>query len=563
MGDRQQTRRSYLTTVASIGALGSAIPEAGASQTGSTAVSSGETYRIEAVHSDLVLDVEGGSTANDAGVQQWGWWSGTHQQWHVQHVGDGEYRLINDRSGKALTVNEETDGHGARVEQWDWLDRPSQRFRIEHVADGEYRLENVGSGLTLDIDGGSTGHGAKLQQWGWGGNANQRFRFEQVSGADDGPGSPTETLSHFAPGDGFATAADWLDDDTRVIKVTELSRNALAEAVNASGPRVVVFEVGGVIDLAERWLSVENDELFLAGQTAPSPGITLVRGQLSIDANDCVVQHIRSKPGDAGNERDWTPDAINTGDGTSNNVVDHCTATWSVDEVMSVGYGTDRTTFSNNLIAEGLHDASGASPHSAGTLVGNDAADVALLGNVWAHSDNRQPRLKTGTRSVVVNNVVAAGNEVTNLDDDAAASIVGNSYLRTPASSDDAVVEHGDAYLADNASEIPGPFTDDVTRLESRPLWPDDVTAMPSQYVLDHAVANAGARPADRTSHDRRLVDDVRQRTGSIIDSQDEVGGYPTLERTDRSLSVPDSGLREWLAQWARAVEDPYAGPPA
>ncbi|MDF9747146.1 RICIN domain-containing protein [Natrinema salsiterrestre] len=523
----------------------------------------GETYRIEAAHSGLVLDVEGGSTANGGAVQQWGWWRGENQKWHVQRVGDGdEYRLINDYTGKALTIDGGTDGHGAAVEQWDWLDRPRQRFRIEHVTGDRYRIENVGSGLVLDVTGGSTNHGASLQQWGWGNSANQHFRFTEVSDGGDDSGSAAEPESHFAPDDGFATAAEWLDDDTRVIRVTELTREALAAAVNASGPRVVVFEVGGVIDLEEQWLTVENDKLFLAGQTAPSPGITLVRGQFSIGANDCIVQHIRSKPGDAGNERDWTPDAINTGHGTSNNVIDHCTATWSVDEVMSVGYRTDRTTLSNNLIAEGLHDASGPYPHSAGTLVGDDATDVALLGNVWAQSDNRQPRLKSGTRSVAVNNVIAAGNEVTNLDDDAVADIVGNTYRRTPYSSEDYVIQHGRAYLADNTSDVNAPLTGDVTELESRPLWPDSLDALPNRYVLDHAVVNAGARPADRTPHDRRLIDDVQQQSGAIIDSQEEVGGYPTLEETAHSLSVPDTGLREWLAQWARAVEDPYAEPP-
>ena len=89
----------------------------------------------------------------------------------------------------------------------------------------------------------------------------------------------------------------------KVIRVTNLDAagpGSLRAALEADGPRIVVFEVGGVIDLDRKSLSVTKPFLTLAGQTAPSPGITIVRGALSIATHDVLVQHIRVRPGDAG-----------------------------------------------------------------------------------------------------------------------------------------------------------------------------------------------------------------------------------------------------------------------
>ncbi|QRV17982.1 hypothetical protein JMJ58_23660 (plasmid) [Haloterrigena salifodinae] len=71
-------------------------------------------------------------------------------------------------------------------------------------------------------------------------------------------------------------------------------------------------------------------------------------------------------------------------------------------------------------------------------------------------------------------------------------------------------------------------------------------------------LSGVGARPA----HDERILKHVCEGTGAIIDSQEDVGGYPDFEEMTHALDVPDNGLDEWLAQWARAVEDPAASPP-
>ena len=199
-------------------------------------------------------------------------------------------------------------------------------------------------------------------------------------GRSTGGDAPIEGASHFDPGDGFADAAPWLDDSTPVIKVTEPTREQLERAVGVEGERLVVFETSGTVDLGGEQLSVINDKLYLAGQTAPSPGITLVGGRFSLQASDCVIQHVRIRKGTRGPQGEGPSDALQTGDETTGNVLDHLTATWGIDETLSVGYRTTETTVSNCLIAEALRFPSPDQDTHYGTLVGDNSKDVALMG---------------------------------------------------------------------------------------------------------------------------------------------------------------------------------------
>jgi pectate lyase len=121
-----------------------------------------------------------------------------------------------------------------------------------------------------------------------------------------------------------------------IIRVTTLAPEgpgSLLEALAKKGPRTVVFEVGGVIDLERREVRISEPYLTIAGQTAPMPGITLIRGGLIIATHDVVVRHIRIRPGSAGlPERGGDFDAITTVRGAHDVIVDHCSLTWATDE---------------------------------------------------------------------------------------------------------------------------------------------------------------------------------------------------------------------------------------
>ncbi|HEX6833486.1 MAG TPA: hypothetical protein VF132_08130, partial [Rudaea sp.] len=89
----------------------------------------------------------------------------------------------------------------------------------------------------------------------------------------------------------------------RIVRVTTLAADgvgSLAAAIEQTGPRIVVFEVGGVIDLSGHALKIRNPFLTIAGQTAPSPGITLIRGGIDVDTHNVVIRHLRVRTGEAG-----------------------------------------------------------------------------------------------------------------------------------------------------------------------------------------------------------------------------------------------------------------------
>jgi len=123
------------------------------------------------------------------------------------------------------------------------------------------------------------------------------------------------------------------------------------------------------------------------------------------------------------------------------------------------------------------------------------------------------------------------------------------------------------AYHRDNVTADPaldGQSFAEVPSTGSPPLWPSGLSELPAGDVERHNLANAGARPADRTGNDQRIIQEISDRAGNDrLDSpydywvghHDEVGGYPSLPVNTHSLSVSDSGLRDWLAEGERRRE--------
>src|SRR5205823_89168 len=164
-----------------------------------------------------------------------------------------------------------------------------------------------------------------------------------------------------------------------VIPITTLApdgEGSLRRALDDPRPRLVVFEVGGVIDLRGASLTVRHPHLIVAGQTAPDPGITLIRGALTVETSHVRIEHIAVRSGNAAAD-----DALGARRGSSGPVYDvvfdHCSATWAVDENLSVSGPADLVsetshdvTLRSCLIAEGLsHSVHPKGEHSKGTLI--------------------------------------------------------------------------------------------------------------------------------------------------------------------------------------------------
>ncbi|WDI30082.1 hypothetical protein PUV54_08940 [Hyphococcus flavus] len=369
-----------------------------------------------------------------------------------------------------------------------------------------------------------------------------------------------------------------------VIKVTTLASDgpgSLRDAINTEGPRIIVFEVGGVIDLQKSTLSITEPFVTIAGQTAPSPGITLIRGGIDVRSHDVIIQHLRIRPGDVGEPRasGWGEDAISTVS-AYNVIVDHCSLTWATDENLSASgprftgdtpkdwrNGTSHNiTFSNNIIAEGLADSTHPKfEHSKGSLIHDNVSKLLIYGNLYAHNYERSALFKGGVHGAMINNFIydpgprAIHYNLQALEwgdvpfETGQMTLIGNVLRGGPSTPADLpmVMLGGDGdlalYMRDNVAvdeygrplPVTGRYTTSAAKIVevAEPLdLPDNVTPWPSNLVEQHVLANAGARPWDRDAHDVRVLANAAEGRGWIIDSQEEVGGYPEMAETGREF---------------------------
>lgn len=387
----------------------------------------------------------------------------------------------------------------------------------------------------------------------------------------------------------------------RVIKVTNLGANgegSLRAALEAAGPRIVVFEVGGLIDWRKETVKITHGRLTLAGETAPSPGVTIIRGTLLVEAPDLILRHVRVRLGDGGDLKtpDWEADSISTNGARVKNVLfDHVSTSWSIDENLSVSGPREKdgtssfVTIRHCIIAEGLDKSTHPKgPHSKGTLIHDFVHDVAIVGNFYAHDFNRNPLLKPNSTAFQANNLVYdpgsaamhfayVPNEYTVIPHPMLPprlTSIGN-VVRLGRSSEprlrSAFSGVGKLYQRDNRfydragtlvwSGTDGDrlrLADEKVQMVGQPMdAPRDFTPLPSSLTEAYVLKNAGARPKDRDSVDQRIVQDYLNRAGKVIDSQDEVGGYPKVAPTQRKLEVPKdpAELDAWLAGYLKTVE--------
>lgn len=344
-----------------------------------------------------------------------------------------------------------------------------------------------------------------------------------------------------------------------VLRVTNLNDSgpgSLRAAVEADGPRTVVFDIGGTIRLASP-LRIREPRITIAGQTAPGDGITL-RGQpLIVSADDVVVRYIRSRLGD---ENGVEADAV-TIDRGQRIILDHISASWSVDETLSIGSRDrviDDVTVQWSIISESLNlSAHSKGDHGYGSLIrAGRGADITFHHNLWASHRARMPRPgnyltpdqdSEGARFVFINNVFYNwGGERAgyNADDDpptvSTYAFVANAYRRGPDSTGGVIFEEESslarAWFEANSLDGIVP-TDPLSLVEGgeRDGYP---LAVRPDWALPHATSAATAETAvlsdagasrTRDAVDLRVIATVLDGTGRIIDSQDEVGGWPDL----------------------------------
>ena len=391
--------------------------------------------------------------------------------------------------------------------------------------------------------------------------------------------------------------------EAKVLTVTTLrpeGAGSLRAALREKGPALVVFEVGGVIDLAGRSLEISNSFIFVAGETAPPPGVTLIRGSLLIEADHVIVRHLAVRPGDGGPElktraSGWQPDGI-TVDRAQRPVHDvliqNCSATWAVDENMSVSgprdvrpsSGPEATahdvTLRDNLSAEALLNSTHAKgPHSMGLLVHDGIRGVTISGNLFASNRERNPRLKGGVVASVIGNVIynwgsaavgvgARGNE--EVLEGVKAVVKDNVAIAGPDTKGRVLVRAVDpgasveaaGNLALTAAGAALKELDASITPTTFPTVPADPPAAPREPpanasdTISAVLRGAGFRPAERDPIDRRIIESVILGSGRIIDSQSQVEGYPKRAESRHSVAAPPGGpeRKAWLGGLMRSL---------
>lgn len=372
-----------------------------------------------------------------------------------------------------------------------------------------------------------------------------------------------------------------------VVFVTNLNNDghgSLRWAVEQEGPRTIVFKVSGTIELKDR-LNILHPYITIAGQTAPGDGICLKGETLRIGTNDVIIRYIRVRLGDGkhGEGSKQGKDGISISVG-KNIIIDHCSTSWSLDEVLSTS--SKKSTLTNVtvqwcFITEGLN----VDGHGFGSLIrGTGGAKYSYLHNLYAHNHGRNPRPGNyninpydkdpdGLLLDFRNNLIynwggkhagynADKISVTHLN------YVGN-YLITGEDSEITGIAYSTgspynrAYFADNYynGKLPKSPWDMVKYRKSwteaevqaykqdKPFETGPVGIEGAKSAYLRILETGGAYLPKRDGADLRIVNDVKQRKGRIVKSQEDVGGWPKL------ISMPalEDSDRDGIAdEWER-----------
>jgi hypothetical protein len=370
----------------------------------------------------------------------------------------------------------------------------------------------------------------------------------------------------------------------KVVKVTNLNDagpGSLRAAISEVGPRTVIFSISGTIVLATP-LVIRNPNITIAGQTAPGGGITLAGNELRISTSEVIIRYIRSRHGDVSGVEG---DAISLTAGR-NIIIDHCSASWSTDETLSVSQHMttgpdqlDKVTVQWSIISESLDQSvHSKGAHGYGTLVrGSAGSRYSFHHNLWAHHRARMPRpgnfaeAKDDPRGPIfdfTNNVFynwgGGSNDGSgyNVDETAISryNFRANSYRQGPNSRTAlAFVEsapNARAHFLGNAMNGQSVDTNTIVKLKrasegyhsATPFETEHLEAASALFAEVQVLARAGASKS-RDSIDRRIIQEVRSRTGRIINSQSDVGGWPQLTT---GTALPDRDGDGMPDNWER-----------
>ncbi|MCG2613813.1 pectate lyase [Terrimonas sp. NA20] len=365
----------------------------------------------------------------------------------------------------------------------------------------------------------------------------------------------------------------------RVYVVSNLEddgEGSLRQAVEAKHPRIVVFAVSGTIHLKSRLLIAKN--VTIAGQTAPEDGICIADHPVSLNGDNIIVRYLRFRMGDRYQNKGMidgagADDAFG-GNRKKNIVIDHCSISWSTDEVFSV-YGGDSTTLQWNIISEPLnysyHFETGDKDfehHGYGGIWGG--RHLSAHHNLLAHCVSRNPRFngvrtkEDAERVDYRNNVIYNwGHNNVYGGEGGQYNLVNNYYKYGPATSksvqsrivnpsrqEKPFIDFGQFYVngnyVDGAKDVSannllgvhmgkGFEQEKGKAVVSTSFESIEIPGQSAKEAYECILQCAGASFPVRDTLDARIINDVKNRTGRMIDVQ---GGYPHGTPYEQTISA-------------------------
>jgi pectate lyase len=377
-----------------------------------------------------------------------------------------------------------------------------------------------------------------------------------------------------------------------VTSLEDAGPGTLREACNAVGPRIVVFNVAGTIHLKNR-IRVRAPYITIAGQTAPGDGICVRGATFCVDTHDVVLRHLRFRRGETNvANRD---DALG-GNPVGNVIVDHCSASWGLDENLSMyrhmykpkdgdkelKLPTVNITIQWCISSEALDTYN----HAFGSTIGGH--NSTFHHNLWACNTGRNPSIGMDGDFTFVNNVLYNWRHrtVDGGDQNSRYNIINNYYKPGPITPESAVRhrvlrpdgrrpdktsprEWGKAYVAGNVVEGNESVTRDnwaggvqidgeddpkliLPRVRvDKPFPMAEVPLQTASEAYDSVLAHAGATLPKRDAVDRRVIEQVRKGTApadtkqGIITDVKQVGGYPEY-KGDPAKDSDGDGIPDW-----------------
>ncbi|MCR9159156.1 MAG: polysaccharide lyase family 1 protein [Nannocystaceae bacterium] len=420
---------------------------------------------------------------------------------------------------------------------------------------------------------------------------------DETSGVDTDPKTNTDDSPLLA----FPGAVGFGRDTVggrggQVVHVTSLDDSGpgtLREALALEGPRTIIFRVSGTIAL-DSTIRIEHSNVTIAGQSAPGGGIALRHSGVSgfgtplidVTASEVIIRHLRLRRGPSA-EGECCGDAM-TLLGSQNVVIDHCSMSWSTDETFNT-WPASWVTIQDSIFSEALREASHEEEgeiqsHALSMLLGNGSREFTLHRNLFAHNTGRNPAIggQGGqfqiTNNVIYNTCYSASLNGENPDELTEYNAIGNSIIaganECGGGRNSLLIgdQYGRVYVEDNLTPYRGPGDDEwmATALflqdppapaEFQADAPFDMPQYPvaaAADLLDDMLPGVGATLPMRDSVDARVIQDVLDNTGSIIDDPSEVGGWPDLSG---GTPYPDEDVDGMDDRWETSVGlDPADG---